>query len=367
MQCLCEGQKCVVKTSSLLKKSAFLLLFLCINAIAFGQDTTQTKKIKILPFPAFGYEPETETHVGAVALFVLNLYQDTLTRSSNAKVEFNYTWRKQSIFEIEWDYFFRNEQFFSDGLLHFSLYPDFYFGIGNNTSSENELLFESKRTQLNAGIYKNIGKKRFVGLGIKYSNYHDLDFGEAQNPFSELKSTEVWGIKTAFFKDERNNLLNATKGSFAALETIYNLSNQENYFQLNLDVRKYWTSRKQLTLALRLYNAFIFNTPAFFDYAIMGGDQFVRGYFHGRFRDKNLSTLQLELRKPLIGRFGGAIFGGVSTLHPEADAFAQRIMPNYGAGIRFLIDKESNTNLRFDFALGLEEESGFYISFGESF
>jgi hypothetical protein len=35
--------------------------------------------------------------------------------------------------------------------------------------------------------------------------------------------------------------------------------------------------------------------------------------------------------------------------------------------LRFLVDKKEGTNLRFDNAIGSGKNSGFYISFGESF
>jgi len=38
----------------------------------------------------------------------------------------------------------------------------------------------------------------------------------------------------------------------------------------------------------------------------------------------------------------------------------------YGGGLRFKIDRESNVNIRFDYALG-KNSSGFYIGFGEAF
>jgi hypothetical protein len=41
--------------------------------------------------------------------------------------------------------------------------------------------------------------------------------------------------------------------------------------------------------------------------------------------------------------------------------------PNAGFGFRFLVDKKENTNLRIDYAVGAQNQSGFYISFGESF
>ena len=71
------------------------------NLFLFGQkidsSDVKVKKVKILPVPAFGYEPETKTHIVAVCLFTLDFYQDSTTRKSNAKLEFNYTFRNQII------------------------------------------------------------------------------------------------------------------------------------------------------------------------------------------------------------------------------------------------------------------------------
>ena len=91
----------------------------------------------------------------------------------------------------------------------------------------------------------------------------------------------------------------------------------------------------------------------------MGGDEFVRGYFFGRFRDKNLSTLQTEIRSPSLWRFGLAAIGGISTLYDNFSNFSKQFWPNYGAGLRFLIDRKENINLRLDYVLGAHDNSGF--------
>jgi hypothetical protein len=41
--------------------------------------------------------------------------------------------------------------------------------------------------------------------------------------------------------------------------------------------------------------------------------------------------------------------------------------PNGGLGLRILVDKSENTNLRLDYAVGSGGQDGFYVAFGESF
>jgi len=59
--------------------------------------------------------------------------------------------------------------------------------------------------------------------------------------------------------------------------------------------------------------------------------------------------------------------GGTSSLYPDFSDFATTIRPNYGIGLRFLMDKKDNINLRLDYVIGSQNNSGFYVSFGESF
>lgn len=328
-------------------------------------NSKKNRKVKILPVPTFGYEPETKTHIGVVSLFTINLYQDSSTRVSNAKIEFNYTFRRQIILESEWDYFFKKEQWFSNGIIHASIYPDFYYGIGANTPKNNELLFNSNRTIIDVGLYKNIGKKIFVGGGLRYLNYYNISTDD-NNPYEELQNASTTGLKTSIFQDTRNNILNATTGNYYLINFEYNFSS-EDYMSIKLDLRKYFSLKHGFTLSTRFFNSFILNTPNFYDYSVLGGDQYVRGYFYGRYRDKHLTTLQTEIRTPLLWRFGLAFIGGISSLYPDFSAFADTIRPNYGIGLRFLMDKKDNINLRLDYVIGSQNNSGFYISFGESF
>lgn len=342
-------------------------MVLCHKSV-FGQEKDSTnirlKKIKVLPFPTLGYEPETKTHIGVVSLFTINLHHDSLTRVSNAKVEFNYTFRNQIILESQWNYFLKEEKWFSNGIIHGSKYPDFYYGVGPNTPDSNQLIYESNRFVFDVGLYKKIKSKLFLGGGLRYLTYFNMSTKEF-NPYSEITNSKNIGLTTSIFFDSRNNLLNSSQGAFLQTDLGYNTGSND-YFTFKLDLRKYFTFNYGFVFAGRFYNSLVFNTPNFYDYSILGGDKYVRGYFYGRYRDNNLSTIQTELRIPLLWRLGLAFFSGASTLYSNHSGI-HNIRPNYGLGLRFLVDKKDNVNLRFDYALGNENNSGFYISFGESF
>lgn len=347
-----------------------LAMLLCTMMPALAQDSARHKKVKVLPVPAFGYTPETSTYVGAVSLFTLDLYNDSLTRSSNAKLEVNYTWKKQMILEAGWDYFFKKEKWFTRGLLHYSRYPDSYYGIGPKTPRSNKVLYDSDRLIMAVNLLRNVGNKWFAGINTRYVDYRNVGLPDDElslgTGYPELKDASVGGLGLVLLRDSRNSILTPTSGMY-----LYGLLRQNfsatNYADAVLDLRSYAQIGSRYTLATRLVNTWKFAEPPFYDMSILGGDRYVRGYFYGRYRDRHLSSLQSEFRFPIIWRFRGALFVGVSTLYADNLPAYSDIRGNYGAGLRFLVDKAENTHLRLDYALGELSNSGFYVSFGESF
>lgn len=352
-----------------------IFTLLCILLFVFNyparcQDQQSTKKISVLPVPAIGYTPETKTYVGLVTLFTFNNTLDSLTRSSNAKLEFVYTWNKQMIFETDWNYFFPTEKWFTKGrLVYFSKYPDLYYGIGFDTPDSGELSFESNRIKFDADLFRNIKNKLFLGAGINYTDYRNIKSLNDSLFYPELKDENNFGIKIIFLKDARNNILSPSKGDYLEVSNAFNFGSAF-YTKIALDYRYYFSfgKTKGNILASRFYHSSVFGTPPFYDYPMIGGDKYVRGYYLGRFRDKNFSTVQLELRNHLFWRFGIATFGGISTVYKNLNGIeSESFKPNAGVGLRFLVDEKEGTNLRIDYAVGAQNQSGFYISFGESF
>lgn len=349
----------------------FILLFsiLFINFSSFSQEEKPARKISVLPVPAIGYTPETKTYVGAVTLFTFNNLNDTITRSSNAKIEFNYTWNKQIIIETGWNYFLPQEKWFTRGLLHFSKYPDLYYGIGYNTPESGELSFQSNRIMLDTDLFRNIKNKLFLGLGINYTDYGKIKQLNDTLYYPELTDENNFGVKLIFLKDARNNVLSPSKGNYFEFNNEFNFASTF-YLKTTVDYRHYlgFGKTKQHTFAGRFYQSSIFGNPTFYDFAMVGGDQYARGYYLGRFRDKNISSVQLEIRNHLFWRIGIATFGGISMMYEKINLIEnESFKPNVGVGLRFLVDKSENTNLRIDYAMGAQNQSGFYISFGESF
>lgn len=348
--------------------SALITLPAAAQNAAVANDSSSWDKVGILPVPAFGYAPETDIYFGAVTLFTLKFYPEKTTRTSNAKVEFNYSLKHQIIFETGWNYFFNREDWFSRGNLHFSKYPDLYYGVGEKTVAADEVNFSSNRLLVQLDLLKQVADKMFLGPAFRYMSYTKFKYLDGnRRRYDELNASSLWGAGFTLLQDSRNNMLNATAGYYAELSYFLNRINENYYGKINLDFRAY-KSFQQHTFAVRFLNESASARPPFYDYAFLGGDKRVRGYYYGRYRDKNLLTFQAEYRSPLLWRVGLACFGGFSKTYEKMSSPTMNDpKTNYGMGLRFLIDKEEHINFRLDYAKGESGQDGFYVAFGESF
>lgn len=122
--------------------------------------------------------------------------------------------------------------------------------------------------------------------------------------------------------------------------------------------------RRGHLLATQLQVAGVDGTPPFDQLALIGNSDIMRGYKRGRFRDRWTAAVQGEYRTPVWHRIGGVSFAGGGLAAPSLDAFSEtRLLPTYGAVMRFQIDARQRTAIRVDYWRGRDGASGLYIGF----
>jgi outer membrane translocation and assembly module TamA len=97
----------------------------------------------------------------------------------------------------------------------------------------------------------------------------------------------------------------------------------------------------------------------------------MRGYYNGRYRDRNLIAGQTELRYRLNNRIGIVGFLGTGEV-AHASFSINALKPDYGGGLRYFFDTEKGLSIRVDYGIGQKpvgeaRESGFYIGLGQAF
>ena len=349
------------------------LLLLFITATAAEPDSAKTRRWSILPVPALGHAPETGWYGGAVCLLTYSP-TDTLTRSSNFKTEFNYTEFKQLIFSTGWNYASPGNRYFFSGEAAYLHFPEDFYGIGNSTTSAQKENYDSRRIELELTLLWQWQPYLYFGPRYQLQHLYQVE----PQPEGQLALADIpgagggtsSGAGWAFAFDKRDNLLNPKRGPYLSISQTFfgkTLKSDFTFSRYELDLRHYFKIRKNDVLAVQAVGQFSTGQPPFRMLPLLGSDADMRGYYRGRFRDRQYLAAQAEYRLPLFWRFGLTAFAGAGDVANKVSGFRfDSLKPTYGGGLRFVVDRQENINLRLDFAFG-KNTTGFYVAFGEAF
>jgi hypothetical protein len=351
-----------------------LLLLTALQKNAFADDKDSTKnKIGILPIVS--YAPETRLSAGGFLYTYFKLSKlDSLTKKSNTQTYLIFTLNEQILFQNDFAIYTPGNKFYLKGRADYIHFPEFYFGIGNATQIENKCLIDFNALQISTSSYFLVKKKLYAGLLLEHQNLYMLN----KTLVSYSDNREVYGgqgysnsgVGISILLDKRNNPLNPEKGYYleTSYSTYYNHKQDRHaYSGLKIDLRWYRTFLKSIVLNTSMLSVFNQGAVPFRMMPYLGGPRYMRGYYQGRYRDNNLLVLQEEVRLPLWGRVGLALFAGVGQVSEKTEELIlNRFHYNYGLGLRFKIDRKENTNIRFDWGF-TEDSQGMYLVFAEAF
>jgi outer membrane protein assembly factor BamA len=170
--------------------------------------------------------------------------------------------------------------------------------------------------------------------------------------------------------DSRDNTFAAYSGSFYQVTLLFNqrvFGSDYNYSDVQLDFRNFFEVAPGHIVALQAGGEFMGGDVPFQNLARFGGQNVMRGYFAGRYRDKHMAGIQAEYRFPVWWRFGLAGFAGAAQVADRISHLGlRRFWFAGGAGIRFAWNPEERVNLRLDYGIG-NNSDGIYITVTEAF
>jgi Omp85 superfamily domain len=355
-----------------------LLLFFAHAAWASqpADTTRQKKKLSLTPFPAFFVSPENGVGFGALVVPVYNFGKDAMTRNSTGQVLAYYTTKKQSSLQLTYNIFTNRERYVITGEAKYFDAPIYYYGIGNKNELSDSSLVSYKFLNIQNRLLKQVIKFVFVGGQFQVNHLYDISF---KNPESKLKErpaderdgTVVAGIGPALVVDNRDNPLNTRQGLYGELGLFLNtkvLGSEFGFTRYHLDLRRFMALSSKQVLAFQGVGKFSSGRVPFRDMANLGGDRIMRGFYDGRFRDRQMLALQAEFRQHLFSRIGVVAFGSLGQVSNRMDTFElSRLKRAIGGGLRLMLNRKEKLNIRIDYALGSDEASGLYFAIGEAF
>lgn len=346
----------------------------------FENDTS--KKSSFVLLPVLSSAPEKGIEVGGAAL--LSFYTDTIghsTRVSNIFAYATITTKGQSRFSLSSTYWVPQNKFHYTAAISFINFPADFYGIGNNTRLADQDLVDEKRFKVSFDGEKLLGNNIYIGYVAGGFNYKEGDknttgiFNTSPAVEGRTGGASVY-VGPSFIYDSRNNNTYTTKGMI--ISAYYNLMQgilSNNNYQggfFNIEYSQYFLLSKALVLGLDIQEQSLTGGQSpFYLLPALGSDEMMRGYYNGRYRDRNFIAGQTELRYRINDRFGVVGFLGTGEVAHNNFTFPA-LKPNYGGGVRYFFDVQKGLSVRLDYGVGAKptgekRESGFYIGLGQAF
>ena len=340
-------------------------------------DTNDLSAPKFMTYPTLAYSPETRWEIGFSSLYIYSAKRDLLNRLSEVKAFTFYTLENQYGIWLDHMLYTDKNTWFFLGRARYQSFPLLYFGIGPDSQSERISLIDGNYSLFRERFLRAVIPSLYVGLELDYQRLSSVKYKDVtpnhQQPSVGANGSTNLGLGLGILYDNIHNALNPRKGIYSEWVVLnYNrdFGSDFNFTSYITDNRFYVPVKKNTVLAAQLYGQFTLGNAPFNMLSLMGGESLMRGYYLGRYRDKNLIAGQLEYRIlpfKFSRRWGASAFMAAGQVYDENETFQfKNLLPTGGLGLRFLVFPEKDIYTRVDVAF-TEEGRGIYFFIGEAF
>ena len=332
---------------------------------------------KLINYPTVAYAPETSWELGVSSLYVYSANKDLSNRLSEIKAFTFYTLENQYGFWLDHALYTDENKWFFYGRARYQSFPLFYYGIGRETPSEHIALIDGEYTLFRERLLRETLPSLYFGLELDYQGLNRVNYIDTEIDF-ELPEVGAMGsnnlgIGLGLLYNNIHNAMNPREGLYSEWAFMnYNTAAGSDYNMTTyvIDNRLYRPVKENTVFAAQLYGQFTSGNAPFNMLALMGGESLMRGYYLGRYRDKNLVAGQVEYRIlpfEFSKRWGASVFLAAGQVYGDEYGFNwDQFLPTGGAGIRYLIFPEKDIYTRIDVSF-TEEGRGVYFFIGEAF
>lgn len=340
-------------------------------------DTNDLSAPKFMTYPTLAYSPETSWEIGFSSLYIYSAKRNLLNRLSELKAFTFYTLENQYGIWLDHMLYTDKNTWFFLGKARYQSFPLLYFGIGPESQSEYISLIDGNYSLFRERFLRAVIPSLYFGLEFDFQrlsnvDYKDIKPGHQKPSFGADGSTNL-GLGLGIVYDNIHNALNPREGIYSEWAFLtYNgdIGSDFNFTSYIIDNRFYRPVKKNTVLAAQLYGQFTLGNAPFNMLSLMGGESLMRGYYLGRYRDKNLIAGQLEYRIlpfKFSNRWGASAFMAAGQVYNENESFQfKNVLPTGGVGLRFLVFPEKDIYTRVDVAF-TQEGRGIYFFIGEAF
>jgi outer membrane protein assembly factor BamA len=321
--------------------------------------------------PVVAYSPETKFAFGASAGRYYRFSDDPDARPTTTSPLLLLTTNNQLIAGLFTDAWWDHDRWHLAANLNYTRFPTEFYGIGDDTPESAEETFEPRTAVANIELQRRVKGALYLGgiLDIKHTSVRDVEAGGLLDggDITGADGGMLWGLGAAASWDSRDSVFWPAGGWYSRVAVVRYLDvlgGDHAYTWTDASVSRYWGLGRGWVLAGNVSGSLQ-----------TGGDVpfyqlsrlMLRGYFEERYRDRHVVRARAELRLPVRGRLGAAVFAGVGELASTVGGLRlDEARPSGGVGLRFNVGGDDKAHLRLDFGWG-DGDSGVYIRFGEAF
>ena len=330
----------------------------------------------VLVLPIIARSIETGWSFGLASASTFHLYkEDSTVRTSNAQAIALYTTRRQFVAALNGSIYFPGERWIINEQFSYSSFPDDFWGLGKRAPDSNEESYKFKQYYIYLHPQLKIDPHLFLGTVFEFQHVFDVYYPagglfDQENVLGRY-GYHIAGLGLSLTYDSRNNAFWPDKGGMYQFWFDHfapYLGSDYQYTNFVIDLRRFIRLFKQQILALQAYGSFNAGEVPMRSLAFLGGANSMRGYYAGRYRDKDAGILQAEYRIPLWWRIGAVGFADIGNVGSELkEVNLVHFKYSYGGGLRIALNQAEKLNLRLDYGLAKGHSQGFYLQLGEAF
>lgn len=333
----------------------------------FGQTNAEKpdKKFDISVIGGPSYSASTSFEIAGLVSGLYRSRRDSLTPRSDISIYAEASVTGFYNFGIRGTHIFPSDRMRIVYDANFCHFPLKFWGIGydNGINKENESKYTLLESAFTTQFLWKLPHSIYLGPSANF-NYQKATKMERPELWGD-QDTRIfcYGLGVVFSLDTRDLPTNASRGYYIGFHQQFFPRFMGNSYPFSMTevsamyYRRFWTSG---VMAFRLHGASAYGDVPWGMMPTLDKGNAVRGYYEGRYRDKNEADILVEMRQHVWRRNGIVVWAGVGTVFSSLRQIGwDTLLPTYGIGWRWEFKKK--VNVRVDVGFGKHSTA---INFG---
>lgn len=345
------------------------------RVLDYLRNTNKNPSRKKFDFSIIG-GPHYSSSVGlGLGIMASGLYypaNDTLVPPSNVTVFSDVATSGFCLIGVAGNNLLKGDRYRLNYKMYLYSFPTQFYGIGYENGADKNHSSSYKRFQARMQLmfYVRLAKSLFAGPQLSWDYVHGTAADHPEYWEGQAMTISSFSPGLNLMYDSRDNLTAPYRGvyvNFSQRFFLKGLGNRTYHFNsTELTANVYTPVWRGGILAAQVHGMFNYGGEVpWFQMAMVGGNGSMRGYYEGRYRDRNMIDGQVELRQHIWKRHGVAVWVGAANIFPDTKSIRwSQTLPNFGIGYRWEFKKR--VNVRLDYGIG-RHISGFLFNINEAF